>query len=391
MAMIHEEMMSLSEFKKEFQNGPFIHFNNAGLCPISNRVSIRATEVLTELNTLGSFVDQKYLPMLGEVRACVATYLGAEPSQIAFFQNCGSALSQLAFAMNLNSSDTIVTLDQEYASNFYPWSVAAAQSGSTLKVVKSGPMLEVDLDALLSEIKPGVKCVAVSWVQFQTGTILDLKIIGEQCRAVGAKFVVDGIQGIGQLPVCFRDLPIDALVGGSHKWLGSLNGQAFMAIKDDWVETLRPLSVGAGTYNRFSNYADESAKLETTARRFEAGGLSFISLFALESALQLQMEVGVKTIATEISRLTHILRSELKPFESRGLMLATPFSQAGGITSFQLPIAAEAKFLGRCQSEQIAVIKRGSFIRTSLHAFNSETEINRVLDLLEFALTESSL
>lgn len=388
MATTHENRIGLSEFKNEFRNNEIIHFNNAGFCPISNRVSIRATEVLTELNTLGSFVDQKYLPKLNEVRTRVATYLGAEPSEIAYFQNCGSALSQLAFAMNFMERDTIVTLDQEYASNFYPWSEAAAQSGAKLKVVKSGPMLEVNLDALLSEIKPGVKCVALSWVQFQTGTILDLKAIGERCQKVGAKFVVDGIQGIGQLPICFRDLPVDALVGGSHKWLGSLNGQAFMAIKSEWVKTLKPISVGAGTFNRFSNCADESAKIETSARRFEAGGLSFISLFALGEALALQMEVGVETIAAEISRLTQILRNELKPFESRGLALSTPFSQVGGITSFQLPIIAEAKFLARCQSEQVAVTKRGSFIRTSIHAFNTETEINRVLELLEYALQE---
>jgi selenocysteine lyase/cysteine desulfurase len=291
-----------------------------------------------------------------------------------------------------------VTVDQEYASNFYPWKVAAERAGATLVVVASDERKQVSMEALLAAIRPGVKCVAVSWIQFQTGSLIDLKILGEHCHSVGAKLVVDGIQGIGQLPISFRDLPIDALVGGSHKWVCALGGQGFLAVRKDWLPFIAPITVGSGTFNRFGTFADAEAKMELSARKFEAGGLNFTTIFALDEALKLLNEVGVATIAAEISRLSARFREGLQRLSSaefgsrelgsRELEIVTPMKQAGGITSFILPIAAEARFLALCQNENCAVVKRGEFLRVSIHAFNTDSEIDKVLGLVETALGE---
>jgi selenocysteine lyase/cysteine desulfurase len=42
----------------------------------------------------------------------------------------------------------------------------------------------------------------------------------------------------------------------------------------------------------------------------------------------------------------------------------------------------EEKFIKTCKDSSVALIKRGDFIRVSIHAFNSEEEVDRVLDLL---------
>jgi cysteine desulfurase/selenocysteine lyase len=380
------ETITLKEYQAEFKDREGIHFNNAGLAPTCNRAAMRAAQVITELNLRGSFNDRDYLGKLPAIRERIARFLGADTSEVSYVPNCATGLSQIAFGMKLASSDSVVTIDQEYASNFYPWKVACERAGAKLVVFQSDENKQVNLPRFLELIKPGVKCVAVSWVQFQTGAMIDLKTLGEHCHSVGARLVVDGIQGIGQLPISFRDLPVDAIVGASHKWLCSLNGQGFLITKKDWLAELKPLAVGSGTFNRFGNFADLSAPMEASAKKFEAGGISYVNLFALDEAIALQEAVGIEMIAAEISRLSSIFRTGLRTLESRGLRLVTPLAQAGGTTSFILPLETEARFLTICQNEEVMIIKRGEFLRAAIHAFNSEQEVEKVLELIQRAL-----
>jgi len=374
--------MSLSEFKAEFRNREGIHFNNAGLAPISIRVANRVSEVLTDLSRHGSFADKLFIPGLKDTRERLARFLGADPTEIAYFQNCASALSQIAFSLKLAPSDSVVVLGQEYSSNFYPWRVACERAQAKLIVIKSGLNEALNLDALKLAIVPGVKCVAISWVQFQTGAIVDLKWLGTLCHHMGAKLVVDGIQGIGQLPISFRDLPIDALAGASHKWLCGLTGQGFLVVKKEWLSALDPLVVGSGTFNRIGTTSDPSAQMELSARKFEPGGHSFISLFALDAAIELQEAVGKEVIQDEITHLSLRMRNGLLELEERGVALATPIKQLGGITSFMVSPEAELNFLSRAREEKIAVMKRGPFLRASIHAFNNDGEVDQVLRLI---------
>ena len=306
---IPKNMITIDEFKHEFSDRRGIQFNNAGMGPLSKRVASKLASMVTEVQTLGSLVDAVWVPEIKVARDRIAAYLDANPSEVSLAQNCASALSQAALGFPLGAGDQVVVLDQEYASNYYPWKVACERSGASLVVVPSEADLQIDLSRLLSSIRKGVKLVSVSWVQFQTGAQIDLQVLGDHCHSVGAFLIVDGIQGIGQLPISFRSLPIDFLAGGSHKWVCGINGQGYFAVKPELMEKLRPISVGSGTFNRFGTFADPAALIEKSARRFEPGGLSYFPLFSLNEALTLQMEVGMSAIASEIRALSRQLKT----------------------------------------------------------------------------------
>lgn len=378
---LHPMKISLDEYKKEFSDRRGIHLNNAGMAPISKRVAEKIAELTTRNLFDGSFVDAEWVPEIRKTRETLAQFLGAKPESVSFFGNCAGALSTVAFGFSLNAQDTIVTIDQEYASNYYPWMMATRKTGARLEVIHSEKNGAIRLETILSAIKPGVKIVAASWVQFQTGTVLDLRAIGDACQKVGAYFVVDGIQGLGQLPFDFDALPVDVVVGGSHKWLCGLNGQAFMAMKDRVLSQVDPLFYGSSNFNRFGTFADRDASLEKSARKYEAGGIGYFPLFAMKAAVELAEAVSIEVIATEIARLSKILREGI--LSCPHLELATPLTQAGGITSFQLPIEQEVAFLKRCRDEKISIVKRGPYLRASVHAYSNDSEIDQMLEVLK--------
>ncbi len=393
-------MEKLQEFKDEFSGRQGVHFNNAGRSPLPRTATDRLIQFVSDNQRWGALKDHDLFESLVRARKNLAKFLDAEPEQIAFTPNTATGLSQAALGFPLTESDSVVLLDQEYASNFYPWKVACERSGAKLTVISSGEkgseeFASGDLltEKILGAIHPGVKIVAVSWVQFQTGAILDLNRIGHQAHAVGAFFVVDGIQGLGQLPFSFKNLPVDFLASGSHKWMCGMVGQGFLAAKRNFLDRLSPTVIGCGTFNRFGTDADLNSTMENTARKFEPGALAFAPLIALDAAVEVLGRVGVSAIHEEILRLSQIFRRGLIEFGAGtipGFQLVTPLNQPNGITSFLLPASIEEKLIQLTKEANIAIIKRGNFIRVSIHAFCNESEVDHLLALIKMSLIQSS-
>lgn len=370
----------MQAYLEQFAERTGIHFNSAGITPIPRKTADRIADAVKRMQEGTALHDADLLAEARQARSSLARFLGTDPSRVAWTPNCATALSIAALGFPLRAGDRVVTLDQEYSSNYYPWKVACERAGATLITLPSGPEWRVDEERLLEAITPGVRIVAVSWVQFQTGSIIDLVRLGERCREQGAYLVVDAIQGLGQLPFSFDLLPIHFVAGGSHKWLCSSNGQGFFAAKPEFMSQLSPIAVGGGTFNRFGTFADPAAAMESSARRFEPGGYGFIPVLALEASLAVMEGVGVEAIEERIRGLSSRLRQGILAL---GLDLVTPLDQRGGITSLRLREEREAGFLRACQDARVAAVKRGEVIRLSPHAFCTTDEVDMVLELLK--------
>src|SRR5690606_33148552 len=107
----------------------------------------------------------------------------------------------------------------EFPANVYPWLLEAERRGGRVHVVPRAGGLP-DEDALVRALdRPGVRVLAVSWVQFATGHRADLARLGAACRARGVHLVVDAIQGVGALPLDARACGADVVACGAQKWL----------------------------------------------------------------------------------------------------------------------------------------------------------------------------
>ena len=391
-------MNRLPAFKEEFSAKVGIHFNSAGRTPLPKTAAERLMKFVSDNQLYSSLKDHDLFELLVTARKTVADFLDADTDQVAFVPNVATALSQAALGFPLKSGDSVVVLDQEYSSNFYPWSEACRRSGATLKVISSGESGSVDFtssekltEKVLQAIEPGVKLVAVSWVQFQTGAVLDLEKIGARAHSVGAFFVVDGIQGLGQIPFSFKNSPVDFVAGGAHKWMCGMVGQGFLAVKKPFSDLLMPTVVGCGTFNRFGTFADPLSPMESSARKFEPGALAFAPLCALQAAVEVLSQAGMQQIHDEILKLSGIFRRgliELGAGTLPGFQMVSPLEQKSGITSFLLPKKTEEKFTTLTKEANVAMVKRGDFIRVSIHAFCTEDEVDHVLMLLKMAMIQ---
>jgi kynureninase len=95
---------------------------------------------------------------------------------------------------------------------------------------------EIDLTALLQGVSMGCDLVMVSQVLFTTGQVVrGLDSLGEACRSVGARLLVDAYHAVGVIPVDVVAMKADFMIGGCYKYLRGGPGACFLYISPEML------------------------------------------------------------------------------------------------------------------------------------------------------------
>jgi cysteine desulfurase/selenocysteine lyase len=363
--------LALAELCGPFADSGAVHFNNAGVAPMTARAEAAAADVAATMRN-GSLGMGKLLSRYELARATFAKLVGCPVDNLAFFQTCAAAISQVAFGFPLAAGDRVVRLEQEYPSNAYPWHRAAERVGAVVDVVAGGPDYSIDHDALIAAIGPRTKVVAVSWVQFQTGAVVDLQRVVEAAHNVGAVVVVDAIQGLGILPFDMTALGVDAVCGGTQKWLLGPVGHGFLAVSDDLRQRLVPLMHGAYTYGTSDDPVDVTKATRADIRRFEPGTPLLFGAIVSAASIELLLQIGVARLNAEAVSITAQIVEEAR---QRGFGVQARSSSP--IVTIVPPGDHKALWT-KLRNDDISLALRGGGLRIAPHAFNTAGDVKRV-------------
>lgn len=366
-------MLSLNDFKEQFFQDPKrLHLNNAGLAPISRAARDRILYWGNRFYEEGFYTDADYVADVLHSRQSLAKLIGCDHNEVAFFQSTAGAISQLCFHFPLQAGDEVLTWDQEYASNLYPWQEACKRSGATLVLCESGERLTTPVEKLIAKITDKTKIIAISWLQFQTGARTDIQALSAVTRAKNIFLFVDIMQGLGIHEFNMKEWGVDAVAGGSHKWLVSPVGVGYFALDMKHMNLLRPHNVGAYTFGTCDDPADLFCMPKKDALKFEAGSKQVLEITALGASVDLILKTGVKTIEAEVLRLSTKLASGL-----RDLRFDVHHNGSAHVNFVPRPDSADKLRALPCN---FAV--RGPGLRLSPHAFNTDEQIESALQSL---------
>ena len=122
-----------------------------------------------------------------------------------------------------------------------------------------------------------------------TGLKFDLKSIGQRCRQFGAKFLVDGTQSVGALPLNLQETQIDVLVCASYKWMLGPYGLGLAYYGDDFDQGIPLEESWANRTNakNFGGLTKYDSNYSGQAGRYNVGeSANFISAPVLLAALE---------------------------------------------------------------------------------------------------------
>lgn len=287
-------------------------------------------------------------------RAAWARLVGVSAGDVAV----GATVSGLVglIAASLPAGTRILTPDVEFTSTLFPVLVAEQRGDAKVRTVPPARLAEaIDADTDL---------VAFSAVQMSSGEVADLDAIAAAAEAHGAVTLVDATQACGWLPLDASRF--DVVVCAAYKWLMSPRGSAFMALRRERLADTIPWAANwyAGE-DIHSSYFGPPLRLASDARRLDTSPAWFSWVGTLP-ALELVNQIGVETIHAHDLTLANRFRD--------GLGLSTGDS---AIVSVDLPGAAE-----RLTAAGIVAAVRGGRLRVSWHLYNTETDVDRALEVL---------
>lgn len=369
----------INQFKKYFYQGSErIHLNNAGLAPISQAARDKILYWGERFYQEGFYTDRDYVADVLHSRESLAKLIGCEHFEVAFFQSTAGAISQLAMQFPLEAGDEVITWAEEYGSNLYPWQEACKRKNANLILVSAKENLATPYELLVEKITAKTKVIAISWVQFLTGAKTDLEALGKITKEKNIFLFVDIIQGLGLHPFEMKKWNVDAVAGGSHKWLFSPVGVGYLALDQKHMSKIKPHNVGSYTFGT----CDDPTVLECTpkldALKFEAGSKQVLEITALGASVDLIQRTGVKAIEAETIRLSQILRAGL---EKKGYKVHSPYDLSEHQTAM-VNFIPNGRTLEALKAIPCNFAVRGPGVRLSPAAFTTEVVIQRVLDVL---------
>lgn len=359
-----------------------VYLNNASIGPLPERTRLALDAFNRKRAAPFQLPDRELFAMMADTRRLVAQLIGASIEEIGLTINTGFGLSLAARALPLEPGDIVLTSDREFPANVYPW-MLLKDSGVELELAPTTPEGWPDETRLLERLSdPRVRVLAISLVQFSNGYTVDLGRLSAATRASGTYLVVDAIQGVGQVPLDVSKTPVDVLACGAQKWLLSPWGSGFVYVRRELIRELRPSVTGwmafEGTddFSRLTQYNDT---LRGDARRFELITLPYQDFAGMNASLRLLHEIGIPRIAEHL----RTLQTPVLDWAARsGARVVSPVDyHRSGILSVA-PADVGGAFRALKAARIVCGMREGA-IRLSPHAYNTVSEMEQVVNILE--------
>jgi selenocysteine lyase/cysteine desulfurase len=290
-------------------------------------------------------------------------------------------MSLLAQGLEWMAGDNVIGATGEYPANVYPW-MALQSRGVEFRQAKpiNG---RITADAVFSLVDARTRVVAVSHVEFWNGFRVDIEAIGAECRHRGIILAVDAMQSAGALKVDVAAMPIDFCAAGAGKWLMGPPGIGFCFFAPELLERVRPVIVGVGSVAGRDRYFEYDLTFALSARKFEESVVSLLDTAAFGAALELLLEVGADVIEARVLGLAARLAEGLA---RNGCEIVEPWprsrAESSGIVSFRKPGMSAAAVLRDLTAAHVIARTHQDFVRLSPHFYNTEVEVDRVLDVM---------
>lgn len=358
----------------------YVFLNHAGVAPIPASTQTAITEFARDAAEEGPANYPAWLHGMARAREAAGELLRCRPDDVCFVHNTTHGVLIIANSIRWREGDNVVGFEHEFPANIHPWR-NLRERGVELRLVPEKADFRYSLDDLLAAIDARTRLVAVSWVEYGTGTRNDLAAIAEICRKRGVRLFVDAIQGLGVLPMDVQAYGIDFLAADGHKWLLAPEGCGILYVRPECIDDLNLSMCGWCGLRNPQDYDNYEQEYKPTAKRFEEGSHNLMTIHALGCSMRLLLDAGIEKIAERVLELTDWLMENLL---AKGYDIVTPRSwrDRAGIVSARKSGVDPVELAKSLQEKKILVAARRGFLRISPHFYNDFEELQRLLNLL---------
>jgi cysteine desulfurase family protein (TIGR01976 family) len=413
LAWVRSQFPSLSQ---NVGGHPAAFLDGPGGTQVPQRVIDAISGYLREnnANTCGAYATSRNTDrVIADARSATAEFLGCDSDEVVF----GPNMTTLTFAMSraigreLGAGDEILLSHLDHDANISPWR-ALEERGVKIQFADIHEEdCTLDMEDLASKINSRTRVVAVGYASNAVGTIDDIKTIIRLAHDAGAMAYIDAVHYAPHGPIDVRDLDCDFLACSTYKFFGPHMGVLYG--KREHLARLQPYKVRAntnevpqrwewGTLNHeciagitacvdyLAELGRENPQTSTRAQtlmgavtRRDALKMAYRAIRTHEQKLIERMLRGL----AEIPGLTLYGISDPQQLNSRCPTFAV---RIAGRTPLELAMKLgdrsiftwDGNYYAINLTERLGVEKDGGFLRIGFVHYNTEEEVDRVLEEL---------
>lgn len=236
-------------------------------------------------------------------RAAVADVLGGRADRVVFTHNATYAIN-MALEGLLLPGDHVIATDLDHNAVLRPL-YRLRERGVECSFLEADAEGRVDPHALDHLRRPNTRAVVTTHASNVLGTLLDIDVIAQFCRAHDLWFILDAAQTAGTIPIDIEAMHIDVLCFTGHKGLLGPQGTGGLIVRDRALP-MRPFAVGGSGFMSFS----ETMPPDLPAR-MEAGTQNAHGLAGLAAGIDYLKRHGIERLNERSLRLADRFRDAM--------------------------------------------------------------------------------
>lgn len=315
--------------------------------------------------------------------------------EIVFTRGTTESINWLASTYgvaHVTADDDIVVSYMEHHSNIVPWQQLAQKTGAKLKYVNLNSDGTLDMSDLAQKITDQTKIVSIAHASNVLGVVNPIQEIANIAHQHGAIMIADGAQSAPHMVVDVQALGVDFFAFSGHKMMGP-TGIGVLYGRLSLLEQMTPAQFGGEMIERVSL---TGATFKPVPWRFEAGTPNIAGAIGLGAAIDYLTAYGMTQIENDERQLVAYALPKLLAISGLTVYGPQDFAYHTGVIAFNLAgihahdlataldqEGIEVRAGHHCAQPLMTKLNLSATARISVYSYNTMTEIDRLISVLE--------
>lgn len=377
----------------------FLNFGSFGACPKPIFENYQKWQLILENQPVDFMVNSGPVA-LKKSREALGNFLGCAADDLVYVTNPSYAGNMVVKSIKLEEGEEVLTTNHEYGAMDRTWNYYCRKVGA--KYIQQNIALPLNskeqfIEEFWKGYSPKTKFVFLSHITSATALIFPVKEICERAKELGLMTIIDGAHAPNHIPLNITELNPDIYFGACHKWMMAPKGSSFLYVKKELQNLIDPLIVSWGyesdfpSHSQFLDYHEMQGTRDFSAFLTTPTLIDFYEKYDWEnvkSSCRKNLKMAYHKIceALKVNPITKLDDTFLGQMASIPIQTTNPLELKKVLINeykIEVPIVQT-----KLQFENIS---NQTFLRISYQAFNTQHEIDYLIQSLQKIASEKKL